>query len=93
MGETATDAEGGGDMTVMKQGLNTTVEFMPYTISSIDPSGHCYVIACDGKPVTVSSVKGQEDELVKVMLPNGESVIVKATSLIIAAQKCVCGEW
>ena len=73
-------------MIIKSEGLKTTVTFLPYVQSTLDSFGY---LQSSGKPMTVRSVEGDEDMLVEVILPTGESVIARADQLITAVQKCV----
>lgn len=74
-------------MVVEGNGIETKVWMLPYEESSIDKN--MFVQVC-GKAVIVTSVKGYEDKLVQLTLPeNNLEVVVKADQLITAIRKCV----
>lgn len=73
-------------MIMLKEGIETKVWLLPYEKSSIDENT---LVQTSGEALTITSVKNYEDLLVKVILPDGESVIVKADQLITAVKKCV----
>lgn len=66
--------------------MKTNVCISPYEISPIFEN--VYVLTSD-KMIEISSVDKYEDSLVRIKLPDGEPVIVKASHLITAVQKCV----
>ena len=74
-------------MVVEGNGMETKVWMLPYEESSIDKNVFVQVF---GKAVIVTSVKGNEDNLVRLMLPEDNTeVVVKASQLITAIKKCV----
>lgn len=74
-------------MVVEGNGMETKVWMLPYEESSIDKNMFVQVY---GKALIVTSVKGNEDNLVRLMLPEDNTeVVVKASQLITAIKKCV----
>ena len=74
-------------MVVEGNGIETKVWILPYEKSSIDKN---MFIQAFGKALIVTSVKGNEDDLVRLTLPeNSTEVVVKASQLITAIKKCV----
>lgn len=74
-------------MVVEGNGVETKVWILPFEESSIDKNMFVQVF---GKAVIVTSVKGYEDKLVRLTLPeNNLEVVVKADQLITAIRKCV----
>lgn len=74
-------------MIVKSEGMKTEVSVLPYKRSSIDSFG-C-IQSFGGNPFLVKSVEGNEEHLVEIVLPSGESIIARADQLITAVQKCV----
>ena len=74
-------------MLVEGNGIETKVWMLPYEESSIDKNIFTQVF---GKALIVTSVKGYEDNLVRLILPEDNTeVVVKASQLITAIKKCV----
>ena len=74
-------------MIVEGNGMETKVWMLPYEESSIDKNMFTRVF---GKALIVTSVKGNEDNLVRLTLPEDNTeVVVNASQLIIAIKKCV----
>lgn len=74
-------------MVVEGNGMETKVWMFPYEESSIDKNMFTHVF---GKALIVTSVKGNEDSLVRLILPEDNTeVVVKASQLITAIKKCV----
>ena len=74
-------------MVVEGNGIETKVWMLPYEESSIDTN---VFVQAFGKALMVTSVKGNEDNLVRLILPEDNTeVVVKASQLITAIQKCV----
>jgi len=74
-------------MVVEGNGIETKVWMLPYEESSIDKNMFTQVF---GKALIVTSVKGQEDNMVRLTLPEDDTeVVVKASQLITAIKKCV----
>lgn len=74
-------------MTCERIDMKTTVLLLPFEESSIDPNG--YLQHSGSTPITITSVEGYENELVRIIMPNGEKVVAIAAQLITAIQKCV----
>lgn len=74
-------------MIVRSEGMKTEVSVLPYERSSIDSFG--YIQSFERNPFLVKSVEGNEEHLVEIVLPSGESMIARADQLITAVQKCV----
>lgn len=74
-------------MVVEGNGMETKVWMLPYEESSIDKNMFVQVF---GKALIVTSVKGHEDNLVRLSLPDDNTeVVVNASQLITAIKKCV----
>jgi DNA polymerase III sliding clamp (beta) subunit (PCNA family) len=74
-------------MVVEGNGMETKVWMLPYEESSIDKNSF---IQAFGKAFIVTSVKGNEGDLVRLILPeNNTEVVIKASQLITAIKKCV----
>jgi len=74
-------------MVVERNGMETKVWMLPYEESSIDKNMFVQVF---GKALIVTSVKGHEDNLVRLSLPDDNAeVVVSASQLITAIKKCV----
>ena len=74
-------------MVVEGNGMETKVWMLPYEESSIDKNLFVQVF---GKALIVTSVKGNEDNLVRLLLPDDNTeVVVNASQLITAIKKCV----
>lgn len=74
-------------MVVEGNGIETKVWMLPYEESSIDKNMFVQVF---GKALIVTSVKGYEDNLVRLLLPDDNTeVVVNASQLITAIKKCV----
>ena len=74
-------------MVVEGNGMETKVWMLPYEESSIDKNMFTQVF---GKALIVTSVKGHEDNLVRLSLPDDNTeVVVNASQLITAIKKCV----
>ena len=73
-------------MIVISEGIKTVASFAPYKKSDIDSFG--YIQSCS-EQCFVKSVEGNEETLVEIVLPTGESMIVRADQIITATQKCV----
>ena len=73
-------------MIVKNEGMKTWVGVMPYKKSDIDSFG--YIQSC-GEQYFAKSVEGNEETLVEIVLPKGESMICRADQIITAVQKCV----
>ena len=74
-------------MVVEGNGMETKVWMLPYEESSIDEN---MFVQAFGKALIIASVKGNEDNLVRLVLPeNNTEVVVKASQLITAIKKCV----
>lgn len=74
-------------MVVEGNGMETKVWMLPYEESSIDKNMFVQVF---GKALIVTSVKGHEDNLVRLLLPDDNTeVVVNASQLITAIKKCV----
>lgn len=73
-------------MIVKNEGIKTCVSVMPYKKSDIDSFGY---IQSYGEQYFVKSVEGNEETLVEIVLPKGESMICRADQIITAVQKCV----
>ncbi len=74
-------------MLVEGNGIETKVWMLPYEESSIEKNMFVQVF---GKALIVTSVKGNEDNLVRLTLPDDNTeVVVNAYQLITAIKKCV----
>ena len=74
-------------MVIEGNGMETKVWMLPYEESSIDKNAFIQV---SGEALIVTSVKGHEDRLVRLTLPEDNTeVVVKASQLITAIKKCV----
>ena len=74
-------------MVIEGNGMETKVWMLPYEESSIDKNMFVQVF---GKALIVTSVKGHEDNLVRLLLPDDNTeVVVNASQLITAIKKCV----
>ena len=74
-------------MVVEGNGMETKVWMLPYEESSINKNSF---IQAFGKAFIVTSVKGNEDNLVRLTLPEDNTeVVVNAAQLITAIKKCV----
>ena len=74
-------------MVVEGNGIETKVWILPFEESSIDKNLFVQVF---GKALIVTSVKGNEDDLVRLTLPEDNAeVVVKASQIITAIKKCV----
>lgn len=74
-------------MIVKSEGMKTEVSVLPYEKSDVDSFGH--IQSFRGNPFYVKSVEGNEELLVEIVLPGGESMIARADQLITAVQKCI----
>ena len=74
-------------MVVEGNGMETRVWMLPYEESSITKNAFIQV---SGEALIVTSVKGNEDRLVRLTLPEDNTeVVVNASQLITAIKKCV----
>jgi hypothetical protein len=74
-------------MVVEGNGMETRVWMLPYEESSINKN---MFVQVSGKALIVTSVKGNEDNLVRLsLLDNNMEVVVNASQLITAIKKCV----
>ena len=74
-------------MTCESIGMKTRVLLLPFEDSSLDDNG--YLQHSGSTPITITSVEGYENVLVRITMPNGEKVVASAAQLITAIQKCV----
>ena len=74
-------------MVVEGNGMETKVWILPFEESSIDKN---MFVRAFGKALIVTSVSGNEENLVRLLLPEDNSeVVVNASQLITAIKKCV----
>lgn len=74
------------EMIMSREGMETMVWILPYEKTSIDST---MFVQKTGEPMLIRSVPGYEETLVKIALPDGSCVVVKADQIITAIRKCV----
>ena len=73
-------------MILRKDEISTKVLILPYEESSICSEQYIQT----GKiPIEITSVPNYEDSLVRIRLPDGESVVANASQIITAIKKCI----
>ena len=75
-------------MYLARTGIETKACIIPYEKSSLAVEGYDGYHQSTGRTVLVGSVKN-DDNLVTISLPGGSSVVVNASEMIKAIQKCV----
>ena len=73
-------------MVLAENGMTTKIWIVPYKVSSIDKNTY---IQSTGESLEIMSVPCYEDSLVRIILPQGDEVIVKANQIITAVRKCI----
>lgn len=73
-------------MIISRDGIETRVAILPYTESTIDKG---QFLQTPTEPIEITSVKGYEERLVQITLPEGGTVVVSSDQMITAIQKCV----